>query len=166
MTHPWVCHKPTSAAHTGAALRRSVETPPPVPTIPNLSRRHRDALQELRLKGDLVIAYADKNLGLIADDATSYLAHSVDSLHANQCCLLAGPHTASNVVLETLYSYTRVIRSVGGSKLYVTWRSIAPCKSLRNKWGREAQPARPARPDFPCMLHADRNTWLLTEFPC
>jgi hypothetical protein len=48
-----------------------------------------------------VIAYADKNLGLIADDATSYLAHSVDSLHANQCCLLAGPHTASNVVLDS-----------------------------------------------------------------
>jgi hypothetical protein len=80
------------------------KTPPAAPTIPNLSRRHRDALRELRLNSDLVIAYADKNLGLIADDAASYLAHGLDSLRATHRCLPAGPHTASNVVLETLYA--------------------------------------------------------------
>ena len=49
-------------------------------SIPNLSRRHRDALRNLRQRHDVIVIMTDKNLGLAVDSAASYDAHVRASL--------------------------------------------------------------------------------------
>ena len=66
--------------------------------VPNLSRAQRQALTRLRANKDLVIAFADKNLGLVADDASNYERHGLHAL-ASTHIRVEGINAATNVLL-------------------------------------------------------------------
>ena len=90
---------------SGQAVKQAVSAAVEwLPKIPNLSWRHRTALVALRHNKDLVIAYADKNLGLVADDATNYLHNGVTCLSKTHRALPTMAFTASNIILSTMYA--------------------------------------------------------------
>ena len=91
------------AARSAGAVRQAVTTAVErLPKIPNLSWRHRKALVDLRHNHDLVIAFADKNLGLVADDAANYLRNGIACLGNTHRTLPTTAFTASNLILTTM----------------------------------------------------------------
>jgi hypothetical protein len=89
------------ATKTANALRLAVSARPA--HVKNLSRAQRQALTRLRADSNLVIAFADKNLGLVADDASNYERHGLNALAATHVKVLIH-HAASNVVLITMHA--------------------------------------------------------------
>ena len=71
--------------------------------IPNLSVAHRKALDRIRRDKELVVSFADKNLGLVADSAANYLRHGERVLAESHMAVEDGAiGTASNILLITM----------------------------------------------------------------